>query len=157
MTPSGHVETQKVGTFHSAPVSRVLHCEIAVSLFLQKARRLTTGRQHANFGIKGGGNMASFQRPRVFDPLDLEIIDRVYEAAWSRLEAQHPHRDKEDDGERQEELRKLVFAFAHTAKVGLGNHVDFDALSEQVLDQMAVTWAPPFGKKPRSTPPRVGA
>jgi hypothetical protein len=101
--------------------------------------------------------MGSIQHPLVFDPLDLEIIDQVYEAAWARLEAQDPLRDREVDGERQAELRKLVFAFAHTAKVGVGNHVDFDALSEQVLDYMAATWAAPLGKKPRSTPPQVGA
>jgi hypothetical protein len=58
--------------------------------------------------------MSSFTR--VFGPLDLEIIDRVYEAAWARLEAQEPFRDREEDGERREELRKLVFAFAHTRR-----------------------------------------
>ena len=31
--------------------------------------------------------MGSFRHPRVFDPLDLEIIDRVCEAAWAQLEA----------------------------------------------------------------------
>jgi hypothetical protein len=31
-------------------------------------------------------------RPRTFDPLDLEIIDRVYEAACARFEAQMPLR-----------------------------------------------------------------
>ena len=30
--------------------------------------------------------MGSCQRNRVFHPLDLEIIDRVYEAAWAQLE-----------------------------------------------------------------------
>ena len=30
--------------------------------------------------------MGSFRRDRVFDPTDLEIIDRVYEAAWARVE-----------------------------------------------------------------------
>jgi hypothetical protein len=27
--------------------------------------------------------MGSFKHPRAFQPLDLEIIDRVYEAAWA--------------------------------------------------------------------------
>jgi hypothetical protein len=31
--------------------------------------------------------MGSFKHPRVFLPLDLEIIARVYEAAWAALEA----------------------------------------------------------------------
>jgi hypothetical protein len=31
--------------------------------------------------------MGSFKRPRVFHPLDLEIMDRVYETVWAHLEA----------------------------------------------------------------------
>jgi hypothetical protein len=38
--------------------------------------------------------------------------------------------------ERQEMLRKLVFVYAHDAKGGAGNHFDFDALCEQVLEYM---------------------
>jgi len=30
--------------------------------------------------------MGSCKRPQAFGPLDLEIIDRVYEAAWAQLE-----------------------------------------------------------------------
>jgi hypothetical protein len=52
--------------------------------------------------------MASFKHPRVFDPLDLEIIDRVCEAAWAQLEACEPFRDREQDEERREALCKLV-------------------------------------------------
>ena len=37
--------------------------------------------------------MGSFKRHRAFDPLDLEIIDRVYEAAWAQLEAREIDRD----------------------------------------------------------------
>jgi hypothetical protein len=29
--------------------------------------------------------MGSFKRPRVFHPLDLEIMDRVFDAAWANL------------------------------------------------------------------------
>jgi hypothetical protein len=54
-------------------------------------------------------------------------MDRVYEAAWARVEAQEPLRDTEQDVERQEELRKIIFASA-----GPG-HVDFDNLCESVL------------------------
>jgi hypothetical protein len=31
--------------------------------------------------------MGSFKNSRVFNPLDLEVIDRVYEAAWAKIEA----------------------------------------------------------------------
>ena len=43
-------------------------------------------------------------RPRTFDPLDLEIIDRVYEAACARFEAQMPPSRPRD--ELRESLRK---------------------------------------------------
>ena len=49
-----------------------------------------------------------YLHPRVFDPLDLAIIDRVYDAAWAQLEAREPFRDKERDGERQDVLRKPI-------------------------------------------------
>ena len=38
--------------------------------------------------------MGSYKHTRVFDPLELEIIDRVYEAAWAQLEAREPFRDE---------------------------------------------------------------
>ena len=44
--------------------------------------------------------MGSCKRPQAFGPLDLEIIDRVYEAAWAQLEAQAPFRDRDKEGER---------------------------------------------------------
>ena len=71
--------------------------------------------------------MSSFKEPRVFDPLDLEIIDRVYEAACAQLEAREPFRDREKDGEWEEALRKLVFALVTPGKV------DFDSLCDRVL------------------------
>jgi hypothetical protein len=71
--------------------------------------------------------MRSFTHSHAFDPLDLEIIDRVYEAAWAKIEAREPLRDTERDGERQRALRKHIFA---VAGIGL---VDFDALYERVL------------------------
>ena len=70
--------------------------------------------------------MGSFKHPHAFDPLDLEIIDRVYEAAWAKLEACEPFRDRERDLERQEALRKQIMACAT-------GHVDFDDLCEKVL------------------------
>jgi hypothetical protein len=72
--------------------------------------------------------MDSFKR--TFDPLDLEIIDRVYEAAWAHVEAREPDRDRARDGERQKALRKKIFGIA--CVVGSG-HVDFDTLTEVLL------------------------
>jgi hypothetical protein len=71
--------------------------------------------------------MGSFKRHRAFDPLDLEIIDRVYEAAWAQIEAREIDRDTEHDPGRQQRLRERIFAVA-----GIGP-VEFDALYERVL------------------------
>jgi hypothetical protein len=46
--------------------------------------------------------MGSFPRTRVFDPLDLEIIDRVYDTAWAQVETREPTRDRNGDGKKQE-------------------------------------------------------
>lgn len=54
--------------------------------------------------------MGSFKR--VFDPLDLKIIDLVYEAALVQLAARDPLSDPVKERERQEALKKLVFAVA---------------------------------------------
>jgi len=74
--------------------------------------------------------MGSFKHPDAFDPLDLEIIDRVDEAAWAPVEAREPFRDKQQDGERQETLRKLLMDEAITDKI------EFDSLCEKVLAKM---------------------
>ena len=37
--------------------------------------------------------MGSFKRPHAFDPLDLEIIDLVYEVAWEQVSAREPSSD----------------------------------------------------------------
>jgi hypothetical protein len=69
--------------------------------------------------------MRSFKHP-FFDPLDLEIIDRVYEAGLAQLEAREPFRDIGLDEEKQETLRKRVFELA-------GSHrVEFDDLYEKL-------------------------
>ena len=81
--------------------------------------------------------MDSSRRSRVFDPLDLEIIDRVYEASWAHLEAREPVRDRGNDGEREEALRKLIFALATPGKV------DFDTLCDTVLTHMPGHSMPP--------------
>lgn len=71
--------------------------------------------------------MGSFKRPHAFDPLDMEIIDLVYEVAWEQISSREPSSDTAQDEERQASLRKQVFAFA-----GSGG-VDFDTLLDRVL------------------------
>jgi hypothetical protein len=92
--------------------------------------------------------MSSFKQTRVFGPLELEIIDLVYEAAWAQLEAREPLRDREKDGERQDALRKGIFAVAGT------DRVDFDTLCNKVLE-----WAtlPVESPKPQAPQPRPKA
>ena len=87
---------------------------------------------------------------RVFHPLDLETIDRVYEAAWAELEARDPFRDREKDGERGEALRKLVMDQTGTGRV------DFDTLYERVVAGMPETWIV-FARSGSSGSPEVGA
>ena len=71
--------------------------------------------------------MGSFKRPHAFDPLDLEIIELVYEVAWEQISAHESSRDTTQDEERHASLRKRVFALA-----GNGG-VDFDTLLDKVL------------------------
>ena len=78
--------------------------------------------------------MGSFKRPRVFHPLDLEILDCVYETAWAHLEAREPFCDRQKDGELQNALRKLVFDSAGSDKI------NFDTLCDRVLASMPDTW-----------------
>ena len=93
--------------------------------------------------------MGSYKHPRVFHPLDLEIMDRVYEAAWAELEARDPFRDREKDGERGETLRKLVMDQTGTGKV------DFDTLLGRVVANMPETWVV-FARTVSSGSPGVG-
>ena len=95
--------------------------------------------------------MGSFRRPRVFDPLDLEIIDRVFEAAWARVEANNFTRDTSKDDERKKALRQWIIALAD------GHPVDFDALWDKLETSIPKAWASPPGKKPPGSPPQVGA
>jgi hypothetical protein len=78
--------------------------------------------------------MGSFARPRVFAPLDLQIIDLVYEAAWAQLEALDPFRDLAKDPKRQAVLRKKVFA------VAIPGAVEFDNLLDKVLAISSEAW-----------------
>jgi len=71
--------------------------------------------------------MGAFNRAHAFDPLDMEIIDLVYEVAWEQMSAKDPSRDAGEDEARQASLRKRIFALA-----GDGG-VDFDVLLDRVL------------------------
>ena len=82
--------------------------------------------------------MGSYKR--VFDPLDLEIIDRVYEAVWAHVQARQSNLDNETDGERQEAIRRRIFVAARIAGPG---KIDFDKLFEVVLATMPEQWMPP--------------
>jgi hypothetical protein len=70
--------------------------------------------------------MASYGRP-AFDPLDLEVIDGVYEAAWAQLLALNLPRDEVEEIERHKNLRKRLFALVRPGGV------EFDALYDMVL------------------------
>ena len=86
--------------------------------------------------------MGSFKRPRVFHPLDLEIMDRVFEAAWAQIEAREPFRDRNEDGERQDALRKWLFAVVSPGPV------DFDTLYDKALARMPNTGSVTVGETP---------
>ena len=79
--------------------------------------------------------MGSFQHPRSFQPLELEIIDYVYEAAWAQLEARDPFRDRDHDWVRQAVLRRQIIDSAGPGKI------EFDTLYEKVLGAMPEHWA----------------
>ena len=70
--------------------------------------------------------MGSYGRP-AFNPLDLEIIDRVYEATWAELLAMSLPCDETEELERQKNLRKRLFALARPGGV------EFDTLCDMVL------------------------
>ena len=70
--------------------------------------------------------MDSYGHP-AFNPLDLEVIDRVYEAAWAQLLAMNLPRDEMEELDRQKNLRKRLFALARPGGV------EFDTLCDVVL------------------------
>src|SRR5262245_1684113 len=73
--------------------------------------------------------MGTYKRPRVYDPLDLEVIDLVFEAASVQIAAKHPLPSPEDESNRQARLKKLVFACAQPGSV------KFDELLDKVLER----------------------
>jgi hypothetical protein len=78
--------------------------------------------------------MGSYKHPRIFLPLDLQIVDMVYEAAWAHIVNNDPFRDTMRDGERKEALREKVIALAQGS-------VDFDTLLNAVLRNISEPWA----------------
>jgi hypothetical protein len=64
--------------------------------------------------------------------------------------ASDPERDTDRDEERKEALRKWVFAVAG------GHPVDFDTLFDRMGDEYASTLGQTT-KKPRGSPPQIGA
>ena len=54
-----------------------------------KQNLTVTGTERQPRWLREAG-MGSYKRPHAFDPLDLEIIDRVYEATWAQVEARYP-------------------------------------------------------------------
>jgi hypothetical protein len=73
--------------------------------------------------------MGSFKHPRVFHPIDLEVIDLVYKASWAKMEALDPFRDRARDEDRAEALRILVMEQARTST----ERIEFDTLYDKVL------------------------
>jgi hypothetical protein len=83
--------------------------------------------------------MSAFRRYPVLDPLDLEIIERAYEAAWARVETDLL-RDSAKDDERKTALRHWAFVLA-------GSHpVDFDTLSTKLGTIIPKPWITPTKK-----------
>jgi hypothetical protein len=81
--------------------------------------------------------MGSFRRSHsFFDPLDLEIIDRVYEAAWAKIEGDYLSRDRSRDDERQKALRRWLFVLA-------ARPFDFDTLYDRVVASVPKNWVVP--------------
>jgi hypothetical protein len=78
--------------------------------------------------------MGSYKHPRVFLPLDLQIVEMVYDAAWTQIVNNDPFRDTTYDEECKEALRKKVFALAQGS-------VDYDILLNTVMSNISETWA----------------
>jgi len=86
---------------------------------------------------------AAIGAPSVFDPLDLEIIDRVYKVAWAQIEARDPLRDRNLDSGRRKDVMKRVLAAAQSGKF------DFDILCERVTGSLQENWSNVLPVKPR--------
>ena len=77
--------------------------------------------------------MGFTKRHSAFEAFELEIIDRVYKAAWAQILARHPDSELENDTGRQEALRKRLFILADRRPI------EFDTLRERALVSMPET------------------
>ena len=89
-------------------------------------------------------------KSHAFDPLDLEIIDLVYDVAWQQVSVRQPPRDEAEVEERQAFLRKRVFDLADS------NGVDFDTLLDRVLASLPEPPRSHYVHRPRSRRPSFG-
>lgn len=89
--------------------------------------------------------MNPLERPHAFDPLDLEIIDLAYEAAWTKIEKSHPQRDTNKDPEYKQMLRRSLFLAVH-------EHIsDPEALCDKALAAMPPHLSIPRGDDHRTS------
>jgi hypothetical protein len=76
-------------------------------------------------------------RSRVLDPLDLEIIEQAYEAAWAEIALREPFRDTAQDNVRKVFLRKRTLAMMRKGAS------DPTALAHKVLASLPGLWIAP--------------
>ena len=80
--------------------------------------------------------MGSYDRPPAFGPLDLEIINRVYEATWAQIEARYPHPVTLGKTKRVRR-RSAGWLFA----LAKGGPLDFDTLCDKVIASLPKNWS----------------
>jgi hypothetical protein len=73
-------------------------------------------------------------KPRIFDPLDLELVRRVYEVVLLELQQRNPRHDFSSDYQRRSILRRRVVA---AVKSGDLNE---DALRDSVIATLPKFW-----------------
>jgi hypothetical protein len=92
--------------------------------------------------------MGSFKRPRAFDPLDLEIIDRVYEAAWASysgsLTSLHVLNVRTQTGKREPQLGCLLSDLGFSALQEGGDVADSAPVLNPVAKREQVALGPFF-------------
>jgi hypothetical protein len=71
---------------------------------------------------------------RNLDPLDLELVRRVYDAVLTELEEQNPRRDFAGDHQRRSILRRRVMAAVRSGDL------DEDALRDHVIATLPQFW-----------------
>jgi hypothetical protein len=108
-------------------VPKCLHRDACIEMHVSLRREVkrAAGWRHEELEAK----MGSLK----FKPFELEIIDRVYEAAWAQILARHPGRELENDTGRQEALRKRLLILADRRPI------EFDTLRERALMSMPET------------------